>query len=122
MSGTRHEHGDVLQVARQILRYESIHDEALKKLESENRRLKKMYAEERLKAEIHQEALEGKLSRHLNVEKSRLQRDVSIRFVCHCLNISVATYYYKPRLSAVNQQIADWLLRLTTANKRWGLG
>ena len=33
----------------------------LKELEEENRRLKKMYAEEKLKAEIRQEALEGKL-------------------------------------------------------------
>ena len=32
----------------------------LKELETENRRLKKMYAEERLKAEIVQEALEKK--------------------------------------------------------------
>lgn len=32
----------------------------LKELEEENRRLKKMYAEEKLKAEIRQEALEGK--------------------------------------------------------------
>ena len=33
----------------------------LKELEEENRRLKKMYAEERLKAEIVQEALQKKL-------------------------------------------------------------
>jgi putative transposase len=33
----------------------------LKELEAENARLRKMYAEERLKAEIRQEALEGKL-------------------------------------------------------------
>jgi len=33
----------------------------LKELEAENARLKKMYAEERIKAEIRQEALEGKL-------------------------------------------------------------
>jgi putative transposase len=33
----------------------------LKELEDENRRLKKMYAEERLVSEIRQEALEGKL-------------------------------------------------------------
>jgi putative transposase len=32
----------------------------LKELEDENRRLKKMYAEERLKAEIVQEALQKK--------------------------------------------------------------
>ncbi len=33
----------------------------MKELEAENARLKKMYAEERLKAQIRQEALEGKL-------------------------------------------------------------
>lgn len=33
----------------------------MKELEAENTRLKKMYAEERIKAEIRQEALEGKL-------------------------------------------------------------
>ena len=33
----------------------------LKEREEKNRRLKKMYAEERLKAEIRQEALEGTL-------------------------------------------------------------
>lgn len=32
----------------------------MKELEEENRRLKKMYAEERLKSQIRQEALEGK--------------------------------------------------------------
>lgn len=32
----------------------------MKELEAENQRLKKMYAEERLKSEIRQEALEGK--------------------------------------------------------------
>ena len=33
----------------------------MKELEDENKRLKKMYAKERIKAEIRQEALEGKL-------------------------------------------------------------
>ena len=33
----------------------------LKELEAENARLKKMYAEERIKAEFRKEALEGKL-------------------------------------------------------------
>ena len=47
---------------------------------------------------------------------------ISVRFARMCLDISVATYYYKPKLSAENQCIADWLLRLTAANKRWGFG
>jgi putative transposase len=33
----------------------------LKELEAENARLKKMYAEERIKSELRQEALKGKL-------------------------------------------------------------
>lgn len=53
---------------------------------------------------------------------ARERYGVSVRFACHCLDISVATYYYRPKLSAENQRIADWLLRLTTANKRWGFG
>ena len=43
----------------------------LKELEDENKRLKKMYAEERLKAEIRQEALKGKLLRNLSAGRWR---------------------------------------------------
>ena len=38
----------------------------MNELEDENRRLKKMYAEERLKAEIVQEALQKKWASHLD--------------------------------------------------------
>ena len=38
----------------------------MKELEEENRRLKKMYAEERLKAEIVAEALTNKWEQHLS--------------------------------------------------------
>jgi len=47
---------------------------------------------------------------------------ISIRMACSCLDISVSSYYYKPKLSLDNEVIADWLLRLTTANRRWGFG
>lgn len=53
---------------------------------------------------------------------ARQRYDVSVRFACRCLDISVATYYYQPKLSVENQRIADWLLRLTVTNTRWGLG
>ena len=53
---------------------------------------------------------------------ARERYGVSVRFACMCLDISVATFYYKPKLSAENQRIADWLLRLTATNKRWGFG
>ena len=47
-----------LQMARQIWWHGCVLMARLKELEAENRQLKKMYAEERLKAEIVKEALE----------------------------------------------------------------
>ena len=38
------------------------------------------------------------------------------------MGVSESCYYYQPRLSSENALIADWLLRLTTTNKRWGFG
>lgn len=47
---------------------------------------------------------------------------VSNRFACECMSVSESCYYYQPKLSTENIQIADWLLRLTTTYKRWGFG
>ena len=43
---------------------------------------------------------------------------VSIRIACDVLSISATCYAYQAQLSDKNAEIADWLLRLTTANKR----
>ena len=45
---------------------------------------------------------------------------VSIRLAGECMGISLSGYFDQPKWSSENEQIADWLLRLTTANKRWG--
>ena len=55
--------------------------------------------------------------------KTAIERHgISIRFACQCLSVSESCYYYEPKLSSENAEIADWLLRLTTAHKRWGFG
>ena len=36
--------------------------------------------------------------------------------------ISESGYHYQTRLATENTEIVDWLLRLTTADKRWGFG
>ena len=46
----------------------------------------------------------------------------SIRLVCSVFGISESDYHYQTKLSTENAEIADWLLRLTTANRRWGFG
>lgn len=75
----------------------------LKELEDENRRLKKMYAEERLKAGILQEAMAKKVvtpsRRREMAHKAVTERGVSIRLACAAFAISETCYRYQPRLS-----------------------
>lgn len=47
---------------------------------------------------------------------------ISIRLACECMSVSESCYHYQPKLSSENAVVADWLLRITTANKRWGFG
>jgi len=46
----------------------------------------------------------------------------SIRVVCTVFTISETCYRYQAKLSTENEEIADWLLRLTQTYKRWGFG
>ncbi len=49
-------------------------------------------------------------------------RGVSIRLACEALGISQTCYRYEAQHNAENEQIADWLLRLTGNNRNWGFG
>lgn len=50
------------------------------------------------------------------------ERAISIRLACLCLGISETCYRYQTKLTGENQQLADWLLKLTATHKRWGFG
>lgn len=50
------------------------------------------------------------------------ERQMSIKMACITFCISQTCYRYNPILNDKNEEIADWLLRLTTAHKRWGFG
>ena len=54
--------------------------------------------------------------------RAKVEYDVSIRVVCDVLSISATCYFYKPTLANENAVIEDWLMRLTTTHKRWGVG
>lgn len=47
---------------------------------------------------------------------------ISISKACRYFSISETCFRYQPKLSNDNALIADWLMRLTTANRRWGFG
>jgi putative transposase len=67
----------------------------MKELEEENRRLKKLYVEE---------------------------KGLSIRLACAAFGLSQSGYRYVPQRNAENQRIADWLTRLTDNQRNWGFG
>ncbi|WP_432377569.1 IS3 family transposase [Duganella sp. P38] len=98
----------------------------MKELEDENRRLKKMYAEERLKAEIVAEALAKKLvkpSRRREMAQHYVAAGrLSIKVACLAFGISQTCYRYEAKLNAENEVIAGWLVRLTSNQRNWGFG
>ena len=47
---------------------------------------------------------------------------ISIRLSCEVYGISETCYRYNSKLGDENGRVADWLLRLTQAHKRWGFG
>lgn len=49
-------------------------------------------------------------------------KSVRIVLACATFGISETCYRYRRVLNAENEEIADWLLRLTTCHKRWGFG
>jgi putative transposase len=46
----------------------------------------------------------------------------SIRRSCELFAVSETCYRYEPKLSSENEQIADWLVRLTHNQRNWGFG
>lgn len=50
------------------------------------------------------------------------EKGFSIRLACASFMISECCYRYQPILNDENEEIADWLLRLTQTHKRWGFG
>lgn len=47
---------------------------------------------------------------------------LSIRAACVAFSISETCYRYQPKYSSENEDIADWLIRLTHNQRNWGFG
>jgi putative transposase len=54
--------------------------------------------------------------------KAVQEKDVSVALSCRAFMISESCYRYDRTLSDENADIADWLVRLTTAHRTWGFG
>jgi len=55
-------------------------------------------------------------------QRAVAERGMSVRVACLAFGISQTCYRYRPKLSAENEEIADWLVRLTHNQRNWGFG
>jgi putative transposase len=49
-------------------------------------------------------------------------KGVTVRLACRAFGISETCYRYQAKLGDENALVADWLLRLTYTNRKWGFG
>lgn len=81
-------------------------------LEAEHARLKKMYAEERLKADVLKEAIEKVVRpsqrRELAIRAVK-HRALTVKAACAAFGVSETCYRYQAKSSAEKEVIADWL-------------
>ena len=62
-------------------------------------------------------------SRRREMAKRAVQeRNISIRLACQLFQISQTCYRYEAQRNIENEQIANWLIRLTDNNRSWGFG
>jgi putative transposase len=50
------------------------------------------------------------------------ERGLPIRIACLAFRISESCYRYERKTNAENEEIANWLLRLTDNHRNWGFG
>ncbi|MGJ5621538.1 IS3 family transposase [Sulfitobacter sp. MF3-043] len=98
----------------------------MKDMAEENCRLGHMYAEmsmqnDLLKEALGKKALRPSLRREMDVN-AVARYGVSIALACRAFEISETCYRYSPILSDENEEIADWLGRLTANKRNWGFG
>ncbi len=55
-------------------------------------------------------------------KSSVAQHDIPIRLACVIFSVSETCYRYEAKRDIENEQIADWLLRLTDNHRNWGFG
>lgn len=56
------------------------------------------------------------------VDQTLKKYPISLRMACTVFHISISTYRYQGIHVHENAVIADWLIRLTVAHRRWGFG
>ncbi|CAG9201613.1 hypothetical protein BGLA2_1510027 [Burkholderia gladioli] len=97
----------------------------MKEQEVESARLRKMYVEEKIKAEIVCAAPAKKTEAIYPPRDGQRSSSEPGRVDpprCEAFGVSQTGYRYERQRNAGNERIADWLLRLTDNHRNWGFG
>jgi putative transposase len=55
-------------------------------------------------------------------KKAVKERNTCIRVACKAFRVSESCYRYERKLDAENDEVANWLIRLTDNHRNWGFG
>lgn len=96
----------------------------IKAMEEEIRRLKRMFADLSMQADLLREALAKKIARpaarRTLAVNAVATRGVSIALACRAFGVSKTCFRYNPKRDAENERIANLLVGLTKSRKTWG--
>jgi hypothetical protein len=62
------------------------------------------------------------MTRMKELEDEINQRSIPITVACAAFQISQSCYRYESKQNAQNEEIANWLIRLTEHQRNWGFG
>src|SRR5437899_11847949 len=124
MQSAWHQFGNVLQVAFQVRRHGCVADGATEGIGGR---------EQAAQEDVCRRAAQGR-DRHGGFAKKVVapshrremarwavaQHATSIRVACVAFGISETCYRYCARLSSEDEEVADWLIRLTNNHRNWG--
>ncbi len=98
----------------------------MKSLEEENRRLKRMFSDLSMQADLLREALGKKVTRPAQrrelAAKAVAAKGGRIALACRAFGVSETCYRYNPKRDDENEVIADLLAGLTKVHTTWGFG
>ena len=93
----------------------------MKAMAEENKRLQRMYAEWAVEGSTRKRVVNPS-QRKVMSQWAVQDKSVSIALACATFRISETCNRYRPMRNDENEEITDWLLRLTACHKRWGFG
>lgn len=126
MPGAWHQPGSVLQVAFQVRRYGRIVDGAHEGAGGRERLAAHDVRREEAQSRDRDRGARKKVvrpSRRREMAQRAVQdRGVSIRMACEAFGVSQTCYRYVAKTDAKNEEIANWVLRVTDNHRNWGFG